>query len=87
MERPRIVAKVKHLNKPNWIELYANGTYIGQTWGTATLDPRGKTGKYMLVVSHANKIGASAFFHIDDIEYIVDKKEAVESIEPELVKP
>lgn len=64
MEKPKVIAKVKYLNKPNWIELYAGGVYIGEVYGEATLKPK-VCDKYMLVLN--NTLG---FFHIDEVERI-----------------
>ena len=66
LEKVIITAKVKHLNKPNWIELYANDHYLGRVWGDATLSPRYNNNgdwEHMLTINEGD-----AYIHIDTIE-------------------
>ena len=81
MNRSIITAKVKELNKPNWIELYADNTYIGQIYGEATLQPETIVGrqKYMLCINSADGY-FDAFIHIDTIERVEPIKQEVVSV-------
>ena len=81
MERPIITAKVTNLKQEGWIDVYADGWYVGGIWGTATVQytTLGLTlsGKYSFNIN-----GTDSYLWVDEIKRRV---EAVEPIKQEVM--